>query len=61
MRKVVVMKYRVIIQTQKGAEKVEELNKEENTIDDCLDVLSEWIPNVIRRKNIVNIQILKED
>jgi hypothetical protein len=55
------MKYRVIIQTSQGNETVEELNKEENTIDDCLDVLNEWIPNVIQRKNIINIQILKED
>ena len=53
--------YRVIIQTKdnKGLEK-EEWNKAEDTIDDCLDVLKDWIPNVIRRKNIVNIQILKE-
>ena len=55
------MRYRVIIQTQVGNEKVEELNKEESTIDDCLDILNEWIPNVIQRKDIVNIQVLKED
>ncbi|UCE95248.1 MAG: hypothetical protein JSV51_05810 [Candidatus Bathyarchaeota archaeon] len=55
------MKYRVIIQTQTKDEIVEELNKEEDTIDDCLDILNEWIPNVIQRKNIINIQVLKED
>ena len=54
--------YRVIIQTKdkKGSNK-EEWNKAEDTIDDCLDVLNDWIPNVIRRKDIVNIQILKEE
>jgi hypothetical protein len=54
--------YRVIIQTEdnKGLKK-EEWNKVESTIDDCLDVLRDWIPNVIRRKNIINIQILKEE
>ena len=56
------MQYRVIIQTRdnKGLKK-EEWNKVEDTIDDCLDILKDWIPNVIRRKNIINIQILKEE
>ena len=55
------MHYRVIIQTEdsKGLKK-EEWNKIEDTIDDCLDVLNDWIPNVISRKNIINIQILRE-
>ncbi len=54
--------YKVIIQTEdkKGLKK-EEWNKAEDTIDDCLDVLRDWIPNVIRRNAIVNIQILKEE
>ena len=56
------MHYRVIIQTEdnKGLKK-EEWNKIEDTIDDCLDILNDWIPNVISRKNIINIQILKEE
>ncbi len=56
------MRYTVIIQSQyKNGRKRENLNKLEGTIDDALDVLNDWIPNVIRRKYIVNIQIIKED
>ncbi len=56
------LSYRVIIQTKdKNGLKKEEWNKVEDTIDDCLDVLRDWIPNVLRRKNIINIQIVKEE
>jgi len=57
------MPYRVIIQEQKDKNSPlkEEFNKLEETIDDALDVLTIWIPNVIRRKNIINIQIVRED
>ena len=56
------MRYRVIIQTEdKKGFKKEEWNKTEDTIDDCLDVLKDWIPNVIGRKDIINIQVLKEE
>ncbi|UCH31113.1 MAG: hypothetical protein JSV05_06270 [Candidatus Bathyarchaeota archaeon] len=56
------MPYRVIIQTKdENGQQKEEWNKTEDTIDDCLDVLKDWIPNVIRRKNIINIQILREE
>lgn len=52
----------MIIQTKdkKGLKK-EEWNKAEDTIEDCLDILRDWIPNVMRRKDIINIQILKEE
>ena len=56
------MLYRVIIQTaEENRSGKREFNKTEDTIDDCLDVLRDWIPNIIQRKNIVNMQITRED
>jgi hypothetical protein len=56
------MLYRVIIQTaEENRSGKREFNKTEDTIDDCLDVLRDWVPNIIQRKNIVNIQIARED
>lgn len=56
------MPYRIVIQTEeKNGPKKVEFNKTEDTIDDCLDVLKDWVPNVISRKDILNIQIVREE